>query len=396
MLISFLHFSKHHLSPSGLFFLVSLVLLASPVFAATCNSNPVFSFSRSLYLDQYPAAREWLKQIEHERSPEIARFLGEVLKFKRAYENSDTAEQQVALDAVDDLISTSRRRLRDSTRGTLSLANMTIHAARMELAAEHVVRAARLARQGKRLLDRVAEQDPGNVDALLANGLYQYYTGADNPTLGRLMRWWSLQGDKVYGRELIERAVGRSPGHAFEAARSLMSDVAWNRQQTCRYLPLFEHLGQLQAGAINAMQEKIAAQLFCGRIQEAGVGIAGLEDLSAQAGQPVTAGQNDWIYAARVYSLAAQGDVDELRALLDSLKPVDGSRYHQTLFSLARALDVSGNRKQAIKLYRAVQNDSVDDVYRKLAGKYLSHAYKKPEPFVERAGTRLKFACAEE
>jgi len=79
----------------------------------------------------------------------------------------------------------------------LYLANIMIHTARLQLAVGNVLRAAGLAKQGKQLLDESLEQNSHNADALLADGLYHYYTGSENEALGWIMRWWSVQGDKA-------------------------------------------------------------------------------------------------------------------------------------------------------------------------------------------------------
>ncbi len=223
-----------------LLWVIFLGTYSVPVLAINCNTSPVFAFSRALYLEQYDAALQLLPRIKRERNPEIAQFLQQVLVFKRAYEQDMPEQQRAALVEIESLIASLSNMSPENSEGhhSLTLANIMIHTARLQLAVGNVLRAARLAKQGKHLLDKALEQTPDAVDALLSNGLYFYYTGSENETLGWIMRWWSLEGDRARGRELMERAVEESAGQAFEAARSLVSDVAWNRQDTCRYRPL--------------------------------------------------------------------------------------------------------------------------------------------------------------
>jgi len=208
----------------------------------------------------------------------MAQFLQQVLVFKQAYETGNHAEQQLALNEIDKVITSLSA---NSAGGNqLYLANIMIHTARLQLAVGNVLRAAGLAKQGKQLLDESLEQNSHNADALLADGLYHYYTGSENEALGWIMRWWSLQGDKARGRQMIEKSVERSADHAFEAARSLLSDVAWNRQDTCRYLPLFDALDPLETQSITALQEQLALLLFCGQAERAPEKIIAHEGLS--------------------------------------------------------------------------------------------------------------------
>ena len=381
------------------FWLVCLCSVTMPALAEPCNTSPIFAFSRALYLDDYRIAQDLLLRIQHERSAEIAQFLQQVLIFKRAYEQGKTAQQKAALEAIDALIDSLSDKVlgQDGVDDQLMLANITIHSARLQLAVGKVLRAATLAKQGKQLLDKLSEQAPNQTDALLSKGLYAYYTGSENETLGWMMRWWSLQGDKVAGREMMERAVEESADYAFEAARSLLLDTAWSRQNSCRYRPLFNRVDVLKIPSIDAAKTNIALALFCGNPDDALVQINALNNKSKHASKSLSQAHSDWLFAAQLYALAAQGNAEQLQVMLMALDAkVDDYRYWQTQFSLAKALDTMGRHKKAAGLYQEIIESSLKPSYRQLARAYQQVPYQKPRLFKQRPEQVLQFACVNE
>ncbi len=377
-----------------LLWILSLSAMALPVLASSCNTSPVFAFSRALYLEQYDTALELLAGIRRERSPEMAQFLQQVLVFKQAYETGNHAQQQLALNEIDKVITS----LSGNNRGEkqLDLANIMIHTARLQLAVGHVLRAARLAKQGKQLLDKSLKKNSHNADALLANGLYHYYAGSENEALGWIMRLWSVQGDKARGREMIENSVERSADHAFEAARSLLSDVAWNRQDTCRYLSLFSALAPLETRSIMVLQEQVALLLFCGQAERSLEEIIAHEELSERTASGISSSHIDWIFEARLHALAALGDVEQLNEVLLSIRPAENLiRYRQAQFALAKGLDTRGAHENAESLYDDVASSNIGLRYRVLAQAYLQQPYQTPRPFKPKPGDRLQFACGD-
>jgi tetratricopeptide (TPR) repeat protein len=379
-----------------LLWVVVLGAYTAPVFAINCNTSPVFAFSRALYLEQYDAALQLLPRIKRERNPEIAQFLQQVLTFKRAYEQDMPEQQRVALEEIESLIVSLSNMPAESSEEyhSLTLANIMIHTARLQLAVGNVLRAARLAKQGKRLLDEALEQTPDAADALLSNGLYFYYSGSENETLGWIMRWLSLQGDRARGRELMEGAVEESADQAFEALRSLVSDVAWNRQDTCRYRPLFNMLDAPLTQSINAAKEQIALALFCGQLDLAFKQVVLLKNWSAHANNALSSADSDWLHEGYLYALAASGDSNRLEKMLIRLDSgEDQRRYWQMQFSLAKALDTQGAHSEAESYYRSVMASSPDQLYQTLASAYLKKPYQKPSLFKQRPVNRLLFAC---
>jgi tetratricopeptide (TPR) repeat protein len=99
------------------------------------------------------------------------------------------------------------------------------------------------ARSGKKDLDRVLERDPGQGDALMVIGTYEYF--AD--TLPGIMRIASLllripRGDRLLGLETLERA-GRSDGYSRVDAEGLRGGALFGFDGALETaLPLFERL----------------------------------------------------------------------------------------------------------------------------------------------------------
>jgi tetratricopeptide (TPR) repeat protein len=371
-------------------------ILVSPIYAAACNTSPVFAFSKALYLEQYTIASGLLPSIERERSAEMAQFLQQVLLFKRAYERKQSPQQREALKAIDTLIASFSDSVGENEEEgqRLTRANIVLQAARLHLAADNVLRAVRLAQRGQNLLDEALRQNPDDVDALLSNGLYFYYSGQKDDVLSGLLRWWPLEGDKARGLEMMEQAVEHSADFAFEAARSLVSDVAWNRQDTCRYMPLFSEAGSLNTLSLSAAKPVISMALFCGQPEKALQEITAIERSGDSSSSAFTQQDDGWLLEAKLYSLAALGERKPLEELLLTFdRKANSIRYWQTLFSLAKAADVRGEYEASANLYRKLIVSDFDPRYTMLARVYLNSPYREPRNFEEKAGHGLSFSC---
>ncbi len=369
-------------------------MVASPVYAADCNTSPVFAFSKALYLEQYTSASDLLSSIGRERSPEMAQFLQQVLHFKLAYEINHSTQQREALQTIDTLIDSFSDSRNEEEGQRLIRANILLHTARLQLAVGNVWRAVRLAQQGKGMLDEVLHQRPEDVDALLSNGLYYYYSALKNDALSGLLRWWPLDGDKARGRKMMEQAVEHSADFAFEAARSLVSDVAWNRQDTCRYMPLFYAERSPSTLSLSAAKPVISMALFCGQPDKALKQIAAVKRSADTTSSPFTPPGDRWLFEANLYSLAALGKRKQLEKLLATFdRDANPRRYWLTLFSLAKAANVRGEHEVSAGLYRKLVASDFDPSYTILARAYLQNPYKTPRHFEQKAGHRLSFSC---
>ncbi len=371
-------------------------MIASPVYAVGCNTSPVFAFSKALYLEQYTSALGLLASIERERSPEMAEFLRQALYFKRAYQLDHSAQQRKALNSIDTLIDS----FSDSISGEgeegqrLTQANIILHTARLQLAVGNVWRAVRLARKGKGMLDEALQYSPDVRDTLLSNGLYYYYSARKDDALSSVLQWWPLDGDQAGGREMMEQAVEQSADFAFEAARSLVSDVAWNRQDTCRYMPLFYDLSNLNTSPLSAEKPIISMALFCGQPEIALQKITSVEQSTVATSSAFTPSDNRWLFEAKLYSLAALGKREPLEKLLSTFDRNASPRRHwKTLFSLAKAADVRGEHEDSAGFYRRLVASNFEPSYTLLARAYMQNPYKSPRRFEQILGRRLHFSC---
>lgn len=384
--------------PAGL---ITLLCIFWPVFsvqAARCNTSPVFAFSQALYLQQYARADELLARLPLERSPELATFLTQVMAWKRAYDTDERPAQLEALEAIDKQIDKLDKALETElpTRPKLELitGNIKIHAARMNLVTGHVFKAARLAKQGNQLLREVLKQNPDQVDAYLAAGLYQYYIGSDDSGFFWIKQLFSLQGDKQQGRDLIEKAMQLSPDYAFEAARSLKMELSWNKNELCHYPTLISNNLPVSKLPTEVLQLEISADLFCGRTQHANSLIGRLRAQIERLQSNDSKDQKRWLDDASLYALSQQGEVDLLAQMADkSDLQSNPSRKERVEFSLAKALDVKRERVRAKHLYQKLLESKTEAAYKSLSQHYLTQAYRGTASTDQRR--KQVFACGD-
>ena len=344
---------------------------------AVCNPSPVFAFSQALYWQQYQRANHLLQRLARVNGATMATFLAQVLKWKRGYDRQNVAHQIQALNQVDHQIAQLEATLQQTPSAELEtmVGNIMLHAARMNLVMSRVFRAAKLAKRGNFLISNVLRHNPNAVDALLTAGLFQYYAGNAQNGFAWVKRWFDLQGDQKYGRQLIQRAMRQSPDFAFEAARSLKMELDWNKQDVCRYPVLIPATLTPQAQSIEAVQLEITTDLFCGRTQAADQLIQQIEPLLGSASPQI----NRWFIDARLYALAQAGEVEALSAMDRAMQGSDDVQARLRIqFSLAKALDVRGEHGQSQPIYLALLDSTLEDIYKKLANKYLAGPYRTP------------------
>ena len=360
-----------------------------------CQNGPVFAFSQAVYGSNFARAQTLIPVIKRERSVEMADFLQQVLIYTRAYEKGLPHDREAALSEIDALIEDISTRLKTdrSLHLRLDAGNIMMNAARLHLLSRNVMDSAQLAKAAYSLLNEIHEAYPQQSDAYLSLGLYQYYAANENNAWGWLKRLFALQGDKELGRELIERAVESSGDFAFEAARSLMMDLAWNYPDVCRYVELFDALDAPQVMTIEHRQRSIAARLFCGWPELAADEIAETNSLIGRGTLLASEMQNRWLFEAELQSMAMQGQSGVLKVLLAAEAKQDSETAMMIRFSLARALDVKGERTKAKRYYTQVAASSVDERYQRLATSYQQQAYRAPRAYVLQAEEMIRFAC---
>lgn len=381
---------------SGVFAVAMLSAVnVSAVADKRCQNGPIFAFSQAVYGAEFTRAQNLIPVIRRERSVEMADFLQQVLIYTRAYENQRPREREAALSEIDAIIDGLAMRLKTDRSLNLRLdaGNIMMNAARLHLLSRNVMDSAQLAKTAYSLLNEILEKNPQQSKAYLSVGLYQYFAANENNAWGWVKRLLALQGDKEGGRELIERAVESSDDFAFEAARSLMMDLAWNHPDVCRYVELFDQLEAPQLKTIEHRQRSIAARLYCGQPELAANELLETKSMIDRDALLVNSAQNRWLFEARLQLMAMQGQSDALTELLAEGSNENTETAMMIRFSLARALDVKGERARAKQFYAQVAVSGVAERYRRLAVSYEQQAYRAPKLYVLGEEDRIQFIC---
>lgn len=367
----------------------------SAVADSGCHNGPIFAFSQAVYASDFAQAQTLIPAIRRERNADMADFLQQVLIYTRGYEKGIAQDQEAALLEIDALIKHLSASLETdrSLRRRLDAGNIMMNAARIHLLSLNVMRSAQLAKAAYNLLNEILDENPQQSDAYLSLGLYQYFAANENNAWGWIKRLLDLQGDKESGRELIEQAVATSYDFAFEAARSLMMDMAWNHPDICRYIALFDQLDALELRTIEHRQRNIAARLFCGQAELANLELQQANSLIHQGTLPASENQRKWLFEAGLQSMAMQGQSGVLTQLLAEESKEDFETTMMIRFSLARALDVKGERARAKRYYAQVAASAVADRYQRLAVIYQQQAYRAPDTYVLPESDQIHFAC---
>jgi len=360
-----------------------------------CENGPIFDFSLAVYVSDFDRAQRLIPAIRSQRSGEMADFLQQVLIYTRGYEMDHPEDQEVALEAMDAQIESLQLQLRGhpSLQLRLDSGNIMMNSARMQLLSGNVMRSAQLARAANDILNDLLEDSPGLADAYLSLGLYQYFAANENNAWGWIKRLLSLEGDKQHGRELIERAVMASADFSFEALRSLMMDLSWDRPDICRYVVVYNQLTHTAIDTIEHRQRSIVARLFCGLPEQGADEILQLR-LSLNKGEiAADETQRQWLFEAELQAMAMQGQSGALREILAVEQDRDEQRAMMVTFSLARALDVMGMRAEAKFYYTKVAESNVARRYQDLAQRYLQQPYRSPSAYHVQASQEIKLIC---
>ncbi len=378
---------------------VAAVLLTAVSLSATagsrCHNGPIFTFSQAVYASDFDQAQTLIPEIRRERSTDMADFLQQVLIYTRGYEMGLAQDKEQALSEIDALIERISGRLTTdrSLHLRLDAGNIMMNAARLHLLSRNVMRSARLAKSAYSLLDEILKDNPQQADAYLSVGLYQYFAANENNAWGWVKRLLALQGDKERGRGFIERAVESSSDFAFEAARTLMMDLAWDHPAVCRYVEIFDQHHEPELQTIEHRQRRVAARLFCGQPEQGAIELEEIASLVEQRVLLASDAQLQWLFEAGLQAMAMQGQSSVLREWLNAELEQDTETSMMIRFALARALDVNGERPEAKQYYAQVAASAVDERYRSLAVSYQQQAYRAPRPYVVREDDRIEFAC---
>ncbi len=359
------------------------VFLIAPNIAGACTNSPVFDLTRALYLEEYEQARLLLPSIQDQRGAVLSDFLSEVIVWKRGFDRDDRAAQTAALDALDHNISNLSAEP-NHLQAKINRANVLFHTARMNFASGRIFRAIKLANKSLPLLQAIEAQAPGHPDIALALGLFEHYVRSDESGGWWIKRYLAFKANQSTGRALLESAVRESADYGYEAARSLIRELPWEKSAICLLADLGEHLNAVKR-PISLAKQAITLNLFCGRATNVRRDIAkfNVAELDPDARQ--------WLFEAGRHADAQLADKENLSSLLVLEK--EEARRAVLNFSLAKALDIEGDRKGAVFLYQKVLESTLGESYQLLAKTYLTQAYRRPKPLRLSPRQAIRFFC---
>lgn len=354
--------------------------------AVACQPSAVFSFTKALYTGQTSQAQQLLAKVRDDRGEQMALFLNQVLRWKQGFDQHDHFLQSDALSVIGQQLKALKKSYlhNKDIKTALMVGNISIHAARMNLVMGKLYTAAKLAKLSHEMISKVFKDEPNNVDALLASGLYQIYAGQRNQS-DFIKKWFVFDGDKIRGRTLIEKALQASPDYSYEAARTLLTELGGSRQQACNYPNLIN--ADSEGYSFTAYQLFINQMLYCGRAQQS---IQAIDLAILQANQKT---QKEWLFAAKLHALAQLGAVDEIKLIREKLLETKIQQLSKVQFALAKSLDVNHQSINAKALYTQVLNSNLDKNYKRLAASYIKTPYT---PSIFNVAQNMQFACEQE
>ncbi|MDR0645789.1 MAG: hypothetical protein LBG46_02060 [Elusimicrobiota bacterium] len=256
---------------------------------------------------------------------------------------------------------------------------------RFELANRNYISAYFSGRKGLKYMNKALELDPQMYDAMLGEGVYQYYAGT-LPAMIKILAKLVISGNADKGIEYLDIVKDKGRFSADTAKLLLVeifieSEKYYNPALAARYInemikkypnnPLYKFVGiiaDFENGNYNKVIDE--AKKFLSKI--------GKEKF-----------YND-IYLARAYTAIgsaqmAKGDFEAAKNTFEkSLKATGGqemSRWQMwNILRLAQTLDALGKREQAVKFYKSIisskQNWGIDDI----AKQYLKKPFAKSMP----------------
>ena len=242
--------------------------------------------------------------------------------------------------------------------------------------------AARDAQRAKGKLDRVQELAPGNVDAVAAEGLYQYYVGTFGSvtrTASRLL--FGLSGDRQAGLRALDTArrsgtYTRTEAGFFQglfylqyenrpsAAQPILDGLRDRYPENLYFATMSAYARQRQRRfeAARAIYEPVLRKL--GR-----TGVYGRE------GESITR----LFYGQTMMALGAYEVAEEQFVRVVQLRAAESDAYPHAYLFLGRLADLAGNREIAQTYYRRVLTLSDAAGSREAAERYLERPFAEAE-----------------
>ena len=243
-------------------------------------------------------------------------------------------------------------------------------------------RAARDAQRAKGRLDRVQELAPGNVDAVAAEGLYQYYVGTFGSvtrTASRLL--FGLRGDRQAGLRALDTARRRGTYTRTEAgffqglfylqyesrpsaAQPILDGLRDRYPENLYFATMSAYARQRQRrfDAARPIYESVLTKLSGSRVY-------------GREGESITR----LFYGQTLMALGAYDAAEEQFVRVVQLRAAESDAYPHAYLFLGRLADLAGRRDIAQRYYRKVLTLADAAGSREAAARYLKRPFAEAE-----------------
>ena len=242
--------------------------------------------------------------------------------------------------------------------------------------------AARDAQRSKGKLDRVQELSPGNVDAVAAEGLYQYYVG----TFGSVTRaasrlLFGLSGNRQAGLRALDTARRRGTYTRTEAgffqglfylqyenrpsaAQPILDGLRDRYPQNLYFATMSAYARQRQRRfeSAQSIYESVLRKLSATRVY-------------GREGESITR----LFYGQTMMAVGAYEAAEEQFVRVVQLRAAESDAYPHAYLFLGRLADLAGNRDVAETYYRKVLTLSDAAGSREAAERYLERPFAEAE-----------------
>lgn len=388
--------------------LLLILLLGSLPVSATSDQELARDAMDALFRLQYSKAEQQIYLLS-ERNPNyhmLAFLRAGVLWLKAEAEQSGVDHRPAwsrAAEAYELAITQAQAKLEEnpgSPQWQLALGLSQFYAARSYVGMGEIINTYRYARAGRDTLQNLIQTHPDSYDAYVALGMYEYIAGSIPRSLKWLGYLFDISGDREKGIRYLRTTTERAPLMAAEAARLLIAAAALQPQyvdNACQYIPLSRQ-------GLKTFPENphfSAAYQFlhsnCGYAQLA------LTEIG-HARKVYLKDYPDMKKILNIVELQTQRALGNLKRI-EEMKPLFVERntayWH---LAMAQYYDQKGQRTQALKHYRIIENsqyydEDQPDVLSNSENKdwlldqvdiYLKTPYRNREPYAFDPATSLK------
>jgi tetratricopeptide (TPR) repeat protein len=259
---------------------------------------------------------------------------------------------------------------------------------RFELMRERWFSSFLLASEAVEHLKTCLRLDPGNKEALLGLGIYEYYTSKMSGILRFLSYLLIRRGDKEAGLEKLHTAAAKAVYSASEAKSTLIHIYMFMERSYERAVPIVSELVERYPETARYYYLKGVCHAAMGQEDALKDVFSAIEAKSLSAKDEVKAlsWQRTGLYL-RATKAMMEGRLDEAEKYLTSITVIadpknDPAMVAWPLLKRAMIQDLRGEREEASSLYRRVMEMENGSGAQFLAKRYLKEALKKNDPFI--------------